>query len=1034
MPPGHLHSGKCISLFRLRHLCASALLFFCAIVAHAQTTAYKDIDPEYELDPVPLNSKKNLGLLNDVITDKEGFFWFSGNKGISAFDGHNLLHYSNQNALYPLRTDSSKEDFGYICKDPTGLLYIQSRTKYSVLCFDPVTRRLLDEIKPDHISNRISQLSISDSGEILLLGINSTDNSFSVRKVRHLRAGQAIYHGKVKAWTSILLGFGAGNHWLVQGKLVVRIADGGALTKSYTFPGSEPNPSISRVCLTKDQIFFLSAQTGKIYTWDKKTDRMTVYLDLPAPLKNKTAYKFAVHKDIVYMATNIRLFLINARDKSIQDMSASYIDMLRKGGRYIQNEELNKIFFDDNQNAYLMRQHSIYRLKRKMPSLDHFTEKVKIKDTVLNTSFRSLAEDEHKRIYVAYYNGVASKAPDEAFFKQLPVATYLSPKVFSTYNMHYHKQHLYWNAIDIDLQSGSYSSPLTHPNSTHTTQYLQGDTLWLYPWWGIRLYRYTLSSRKLDTVIIDKRLTLSDENVGMISDITADEGGNNLWLATQNDGIALINKQGKLVKHYTPGRLGLSDEELNTINTLLLTRDGLWFGCGDGLGLLNTATGKTILYNNPFNINGSVQNRTFFSIQPDTAGNFYLGSSAGIVYFDTHRRQFFNLSENHPLSKLEFNRASSFRSSAGRFYFGSIDGLYSFMPSALSFPHASVPIKKLKLCNVIIYNSEQKRYRQLSAIPEHIPNLDLGPFDNNIEFQFAAPEFNHIVSYSYRIAGQNNQWSEYSTEGKVFVYNLQPGVYTLEVKASTDQSDNNARLYRLKLTMAEVWYKKTWVLVFFFLGATATIFLAIYYRLNQKLKRQNALTALRSKISMDLHDDVGSVLSGLAMQSELLTYTAPAEHQSAFKEISIMSREAMEQMRDIVWSMDHRKDKYENLVDRMRAYAERHLNVNNIRYDFITEGIPTGKFINPEKRQTIYLIFKEALANVMKHSDAKHVLIRFTEDKGSLQLLVQDNGSKKPEAITDGMGLSNIKERAKRIGGTLTAVYDQGFRVTLQID
>jgi signal transduction histidine kinase/sugar lactone lactonase YvrE len=1011
------------------------LLLCCAFAALAQTPGYKTIPPEYELESLPLNSKKSLGILNDAIEDNEGFLWLSGSRGICAYDGRNLLLYSNQNSLYPLKTDSSKENFAWIFKGPDGLLYVHGKTAGNILCFDPAKRKVVYELKPDKQNRSPIRLSISEQQEIIVLDADNNAGKFTLSKLKDKQNRQPIYTGDLKAAGSgMFLSYTRGKHWLVHGRFVMGIsADGSRLTQ-YSFPDEDTTPYINRVYQTPDAIYFFVAKTGKIYTWDKAKDRMVLYLALPQSLHIKSAFRLAIRNGVVLMANNSRMYLINSRDKTVQDLSAFYIDLRRKSDRSIQSEELNKILCSSDGNVYLIRQRSVYRLKKRMLDLEHFTEKVKAGDTFLLASFRSLTEDRRQHIYASYYNGIAVKAPGDSLFKPLPIVDRLGPKIPSTYNILYYGDHLFWNSVDIDLATGKHKFILSEQLSGHTTQYLSGDTLWLYPWLSRKLYAYSLKSRNLDSVNLDKRIGRRTEGLESINYITGEAGSSNLWLATQYDGIVLIDRGGKLQKQYMPAQLGLDDEESNAINTLYRNAAGLWFGCSYGLGLLHVSTGQTVVYNNSFsNGGGNVLNRTVFSILPDTAGNFYLGTSRGITYFNTQKKQFFNLPENHPLNKIEFNRASVLRASDGRYYFGSIDGLYSFMPSELQFLSSSATIKPVKLCNVIIYNSEQKRYRHLGPIPGGNKGLNLSAADNNIEFQFAVPEFNRNVFYSYRILGQGGEWSEYSAEGKVLVYNLQPGNYMLEVKASTDQSDNNARLYRLTLTVEEVWYKRVWVVVLFLLGAVAAVFLAIYYRLNQKLKRQKALTALRSKISMDLHDDVGSVLSGLAMQSELLTYTAPEEHQPAFKEISILSREAMERMRDIVWSMDHRKDKYENLVDRMRAYAERNLSGSNIRYDFITEGIPTGKFINPEKRQTIYLIFKEALANILKHSDARHVLIRFTEDKGSLQLVVQDNGSKMVETVTDGMGLSNIRERARRIGGTLTAEYDQGFRVTLYI-
>ena len=86
----------------------------------------------------------------------------------------------------------------------------------------------------------------------------------------------------------------------------------------------------------------------------------------------------------------------------------------------------------------------------------------------------------------------------------------------------------------------------------------------------------------------------------------------------------------------------------------------------------------------------------------------------------------------------------------------------------------------------------------------------------------------------------------------------------------------------------------------------------------------------------------------------------------------------------------------------------------------------TKKFIDPEKRQNIYLIFKEAITNVMKHSDGSHVVIKIAEEKGKLKLTVKDNGKERPTSRSDGQGIDNMTMRAKKINGSVVIGYQDG--------
>ena len=150
-------------------------------------------------------------------------------------------------------------------------------------------------------------------------------------------------------------------------------------------------------------------------------------------------------------------------------------------------------------------------------------------------------------------------------------------------------------------------------------------------------------------------------------------------------------------------------------------------------------------------------------------------------------------------------------------------------------------------------------------------------------------------------------------------------------------------------------------------------------------------------------------------------------------ELSEMSREAMERMRDTVWAIDARKDKYENLIDRMRDFAEKSLERKNITHDFTLSGLDGKKFISPEIRQNIYLIFKEAITNIIRHSDARHVDISFVQEGDKISLTIHDNGTATGPGTLAGQGIGNMKMRAGKINGKLSIGTDHGYNVVLEL-
>jgi signal transduction histidine kinase len=203
------------------------------------------------------------------------------------------------------------------------------------------------------------------------------------------------------------------------------------------------------------------------------------------------------------------------------------------------------------------------------------------------------------------------------------------------------------------------------------------------------------------------------------------------------------------------------------------------------------------------------------------------------------------------------------------------------------------------------------------------------------------------------------------------------------------------------------------------------------YRLRQALK----IERMRVKISSDLHDDVGTILSGLAMQSEILELSATEAMKPRLKRIGELSRSAMSHLRDTVWAIDARKDKLENLLDRMREHAEENLTPKGIVFDLETEQFDLQKNMPANIRQNLYLIYKEAITNIAKHSDANRVRIKLQKwGQNGLEMQIADNGNAVEKAYkTTGSGTSNMQMRAEKIGGTLEIIRTNGFCVRLRV-
>ncbi|MEO6452816.1 MAG: triple tyrosine motif-containing protein, partial [Ginsengibacter sp.] len=440
----------------------------------------------------------------------------------------------------------------------------------------------------------------------------------------------------------------------------------------------------------------------------------------------------------------------------------------------------------------------------------------------------------------------------------------------------------------------------------------------------------------------------------------------------------------------------------------------------------------------------------------DKKGDLWFGNYYGLSQLPNNKTKkntqgspFINYTPEHGFQGIGSLTNSICQSSDGLIWIGCADRLTVFDPENLK-PDTTLP--NVQLTAISLFNEKISwvndsalilnngvtvagfTFDKLSKwynIPE---NLSLAYNNNFISFHFVGININtpQNIKYQYILEGLEKNWSTTTSLSEASYGNLSPGSYIFKVK-SKNGDGNWSEPVAYPFRIRPPWWRTWWAWLIYSIIIIGLVYAFIRFRINQERQKVKILEAIRTKISSDLHDDVGSILSGLAMQSQVMAYSAKEDQKEGLNEISNMSREAMEVMRDTVWAMDSRKDKFENLIDRMRAFAEKNLNRKNITHEFAIEDIDGKKFINPEKRQTIYLIFKEAITNIIKHCDGSHVIIKFAYSKNSLYLLVHDNGSEKAACNSDGLGLSNMKMRAEKIGGTLNTKFSNGFMVELKV-
>lgn len=196
--------------------------------------------------------------------------------------------------------------------------------------------------------------------------------------------------------------------------------------------------------------------------------------------------------------------------------------------------------------------------------------------------------------------------------------------------------------------------------------------------------------------------------------------------------------------------------------------------------------------------------------------------------------------------------------------------------------------------------------------------------------------------------------------------------------------------------------------------------LEIEIRERQRVEHQRAMEQERSRIAQDLHDELGSSLTEITMLgARARSASASAEKRKNYlEEMSEKSRAMVVALDEIVWAMNPRHDSLASLISYFCLYAERFLGLAGIAWHLDDSCDAPETEIDSHCRHQLFLAFKEALTNVVRHSGASEVRLSVSQRNGEVLLTIADNGRGfDPSKTSGGNGIANLSQRLARLGG-----------------
>lgn len=316
------------------------------------------------------------------------------------------------------------------------------------------------------------------------------------------------------------------------------------------------------------------------------------------------------------------------------------------------------------------------------------------------------------------------------------------------------------------------------------------------------------------------------------------------------------------------------------------------------------------------------------------------------------------------------------------------------------------------------------------GLPLELPLLgraQVGPIElaaerSTVEIAVTATsiENGEQLRYQYRVNGVESALDATSEHPNQLYPSLSPGRHRIEVRTVDSSGTTSRGAAALDVRVLSPWWQRSW-----FLAAVAAVFAAIGYLFHrQRLRRGVMLERMRLRIATDLHDDLGSSLSSIAIQSDVMSRTAAGlsdQERARLQRVAASAAEMVETMSDIVWAVNPRFDRLSQLAHRMHRFARETLGAQGVAIRFDHHHPERDVELDSAARRQLYLIFKELIHNIVKHASAAHVEITIELVKDEVRIVVEDDGCGFDRAAVAGrgLGLESLARRAASIGAEL---------------
>ncbi len=495
----------------------------------------------------------------------------------------------------------------------------------------------------------------------------------------------------------------------------------------------------------------------------------------------------------------------------------------------------------------------------------------------------------------------------------------------------------------------------------------------------------------------------------VIFDVVRTEASRDEYVLATNSGLYSLGLDGERITHVRGAGL-----DRLIVYALLRDRENrLWCGT-DGAGLALMDNGRLTFYTRD---DGLAGNRVF-ALAQDSLGLLWIGTSSGLSQFDGKR--FRSLTHTEGFGEIGLHGLLTDRD--GFLWVSSFPGVSKLRP--MRFFRSTRPPP--------VYIADM----QVDA--KHLTNAEEIVLDPNpavIAFRYVGLSFTDeaAVRYRYKLDGFDRDWSHPVTQREIRYTHLGSGTYTFNVLARSADGIWSEKPATISFTILPPLWARWW-----FIGAVMLLVgVGIYAFYRYRLAQAIALERTRSRIAMDLHDDIGASLTSISLMTEVaqrVAGTATDEVHNYLARIGETSRELIDALGDIVWSVNPRYDTLQDVIRRLVHFGEEVCETRGIAFETVIAPELQKLTLSLEHRRDLYLLFKEAITNAVRHSGADRLVFALRNTSDGVAITLRDNGrSFVSSATPEGHGAYSMRERAARLGAQLRHSAQPGEGTSVEV-